>query len=41
MEQDQADLDSGDSEMEEAGITDEMLMEAVKKVRGKKAVLKE
>lgn len=41
MEQDQADLDSGDSDMDEAGITDDMLMEAVRKVRGKKAILKE
>ena len=41
MEQDAADLDSGDSEMEEAGISDEMLLAAVKRVRGKKAILKE
>jgi len=41
MEADQADLDSGDSEMDEAGITDDMLALAIKKVRGKKAILKE
>ena len=41
MEQDQAALDSGDSSMDEAGITDDMLQLAIKKVRGKKAILKE
>jgi len=41
MEKDQADLDSGDSEMDEAGITDDMLATAIKKVRGKKTIIKE
>lgn len=41
MEMDQKNLDSGDEEMEEAGITDDMLEDEIKHVRGKKAMIKE